>query len=49
MYQNIGFSLEGPNKVRLTNKYEFTALDEFDYEYEWLQNGELVSREKYRL
>ena len=42
MYQNIGFSLEGPNKVRLTNKYEFTALDEFDYEYEWLQNGELV-------
>ena len=42
VYQNIGFSLEGPNKVRLTNKYEFTALDEFDYEYEWLQNGELV-------
>ena len=34
VYQNIGFSLEGPNKVRLTNKYEFTALDEFDYEYE---------------
>lgn len=32
VYQNIGFSLEGPNKVRLTNKYEFTALDEFDYE-----------------
>ena len=31
VYQNIGFSLEGPNKVRLTNKYEFTALDEFDY------------------
>ena len=22
---------ERPNKVRLTNKYEFTALDEFDY------------------
>ena len=42
VYQNIGFSLEGPNKVRLTNKYEFTALDEFDYGYEWLQNGELV-------
>ena len=39
VYQNIGFSLEGPNKVRLTNKYEFTALDEFDYGYEWLQNG----------
>ncbi|WP_366926724.1 glycoside hydrolase family 2 TIM barrel-domain containing protein [uncultured Bacteroides sp.] len=46
VYQNIGFSLEAPNKVRLTNKYEFTALDEFDYEYEWLQNGELVKSGK---
>lgn len=41
MYQNIGFHLKGRLKVRLTNKYEFTALDEFSYS-KWLQDGELV-------
>ncbi len=42
VYQNIDFSLENNSQVRLKNKFFFTGLDEFDYSYEWLKNGDLI-------
>jgi len=42
VYQNIDFSLDDESKVHLTNKYGFMSLDEFDYEYAWLENGKIV-------
>jgi len=46
VYQYIGFTLENRNKIHLTNKYSFTELNEFDYEYEWLQDGKVVKSGK---
>lgn len=39
VYQNIRFEKQGMRHIRLTNGYAFTALDEFDYRYEWICNG----------
>lgn len=47
VYQNIGFSVKDSiGTVILTNKYNFTSLDEFDYRYEWLQDGEIAKSGK---
>lgn len=43
VYQNITFKQESENQIRLINKYDFTALDEFDYQYEWLLDGKRIS------
>ena len=41
VFQYIDFSLENINTIRLKNKYWFTGLDEFDYYYELLNNGNI--------
>lgn len=47
IYQNIEFSLscveDGKYVVALKNKHFFTELDEYDYVYEWLCDGEKVA------
>jgi len=48
IYQNIEFSLS-ENNILLKNKYFFTSLDEFDYTYEWLENGKIVDSGKFQL
>lgn len=42
---NIDFSLDDESKVHLTNKYGFMSLDEFDYEYAWLEMENCKVRE----
>ncbi len=42
VYQYIDFTFESTSRVGLKNKYWFTGLDEFDYQYEWLVDGQLV-------
>lgn len=42
VYQNIGFGPLENGGITLTNKYFFTSLDEFDYRYEWLCDGEKI-------
>ena len=37
--QNISFGLNADGSVSLLNRYYFTDLDEFDYDYEWLSDG----------
>ena len=47
IYQNVEFSLscveDGKYVVALKNKHFFTELDEYDYVYEWLCDGEKVA------
>ncbi|MDQ8202166.1 glycoside hydrolase family 2 TIM barrel-domain containing protein [Pelagicoccus sp. SDUM812003] len=49
VYQYIDYELTDNNRVRLTNKYDFTELDEFDYRYEWLLDGRVVEAGPLRL
>ncbi len=42
VYQNIGFGPLEDGGITLTNKHFFTSLDEFDYKYEWLCDGEKI-------
>ena len=46
VYQNILFTLIDPKAatVQLTNHYSFTPLSAFDYRWEWLNNGRVVSK-----
>ncbi len=39
VYQYIKFEKDGESRIKLTNSYDFTGLDEFDYTYEWVCNG----------
>lgn len=43
VYQYIKFERAGESRIRLINAYDFTALDEFDYCYEWICDGKKVS------
>ena len=49
VYQYIEFKKEGDSRIKLTNKYDFSSLDEFDYSYEWLCNGKKISSGKLHL
>lgn len=44
VYQNITFTQDGPSEymVKLTNRFFFTELDEFDYRYSILADGKEV-------
>lgn len=46
VYQNILFSIADSSKlsVKLTNKYDFTPLSDFNYVYSWLDNGKEIQR-----
>lgn len=46
VYQYLDFKYENDTRIRITNKYWFTGLDEFNYRYEWLEDGEIVSSGK---
>lgn len=43
VYQYIKFEKDGELRIKLTNGYDFSGLDEFDYSYEWICNGEKIS------
>lgn len=43
VYQPIYFSFENPNKLVITNHNYFTEIDEYDYTYDILQDGKIVS------
>ena len=43
VHQNIHFTLNDDGTVGLTNLFDFTGLDEFDYDYEWLVDGERIA------
>ncbi len=43
VYQYIDYTLEADNRVKLTNKYDFTKLDAFDYRYEWRRDGSIIA------
>lgn len=49
VYQYIEFEKEGDSRIKLTNKYDFSSLNEFDYSYEWLCNGKKISSGKLNL
>lgn len=42
VYQYIKFEKEGEARIKLTNMYDFSGLDEFDYSYEWVSNGKKI-------
>ncbi|NDV84214.1 glycoside hydrolase family 2 TIM barrel-domain containing protein [Bacteroides sp. 51] len=42
VYQYIKFRKQSESQIKLINAYDFTALDEFDYSYEWLCDGRKV-------
>ena len=44
VYQNINFTMDGPSDymVKLTNRFFFTDLDEFDYRYSILEDGKEI-------
>ncbi len=44
VYQYIGFTMSDPKRIDLKNKYFFTSLNEFDYTYEWLNDGKVIQR-----
>ena len=44
IHQNIQFALNSQQNVTLTNRYDFTPLTAFDYRYEWLCDGRIVSK-----
>ena len=44
VYQNIEFTLNHESSITLTNHYDFTPLSAFDYRFEWLCDGRIVSK-----
>ncbi|NDV81587.1 glycoside hydrolase family 2 TIM barrel-domain containing protein [Bacteroides sp. 51] len=42
VHQYIAFALRDKGTIDLTNKHFFTSLDEFDYTYEWVQDGQVT-------
>ena len=49
VYQYIKFEKEGESLIKLTNMYDFSGLDEFDYSYEWVCNGKKIDSGKLNL
>ena len=49
VYQYIKFEKEEESRIKLTNKYDFSGLDEFDYSYEWVCNGKKIDSGKLNL
>ncbi len=43
VHQNIHFTLNDDGTVALTDLFDFTGLDEFDYSWEWLADGAKVA------
>lgn len=43
VHQNIVFTLNGDGTISLKDLYDFTNLDEFNYSYEWLVDGERIA------
>ncbi len=44
VYQPIDFSMEWDGSIKLTDRDSFTSLDEYDYTYEWVLDGKIVSQ-----
>lgn len=44
VHQNIAFSLNDDGTVGLTNLFDFSTLDEFDYGWEWLADGRRIAK-----
>lgn len=42
-YQYIKFQKEAESRIKLINTYDFTALNEFDYSYEWFCDGKKIA------
>ena len=42
VHQYIDFRLEGVSNIKLVNKYDFLSLNDFEYTYEFLNNGGIV-------
>ncbi len=42
IYQNIDFKLIGNSNIKLINKFTFLSLNDFDYFYEFTNNGEVI-------
>ncbi len=49
VYQYIKFEKQGESRIKLTNSYDFSGLDEFDYSYEWVCNGKKTGSGKLTL
>lgn len=47
VYQNIGFNLKGQSVLTVTNKYNFTNLSNFYFQWELIKNGEKVKNGKF--
>ncbi len=43
VYQYMDFTLANPQQIHIKNKYFFTGLQEFDYTYDLLVDGEIVN------
>lgn len=49
VYQYIRFEKGGDSRIKLSNWYDFSGLDEFDYSYEWLCDGKKINSGKLSL
>ena len=48
VYQNIKFELDG-NSLQVTNKFDFTNLDAFDFKWQLLADGQVVKTGEFNL
>ncbi|TDN95086.1 beta-galactosidase [Salegentibacter sp. 24] len=49
VYQNIKFELKDKATLTLTNKFNFTNLDHYEFEWQLLANGQVVEEEDFEM
>ncbi len=49
VYQNIDFKLKGESIVIVTNRFNFTNLNNFDFQWELIKNGQKVKKGTFNL
>ncbi|MCC8088579.1 MAG: DUF4981 domain-containing protein [Rikenellaceae bacterium] len=49
VYQNILFEEEAPGRLKITNRYFFTDLSDFDFRYEYKIDGKIIKTGKFNL
>ncbi|MCM4157283.1 glycoside hydrolase family 2 TIM barrel-domain containing protein [Gramella sp. AN32] len=49
VYQNIKFELTDSQTLSVTNKFNFTDLKNYDFEWQLIANGEIVEKENFEI
>lgn len=49
VHQNIKFTLEGENRLKITNEFDFTNLNQYYFKYDVIKNGQRVLESRFEV